>query len=758
MNYKYFFNFTIDLFSFQRSSWSIKSIQDSHTVKSGKCNTHAEKSDTSLFYLDGRIKHGWYMLEVQFNLPSIKSRLKVTLNGDNVDSTVHNYPLALHSERISKRLIKIDNISQFQFAVPLNIKFTDIKHFRLVKVNQRFARSRLIVKLKALHPAYKPARNREYERAAQADVGKLWEDYCTVFEETSELISYPSWIRKFEALADEQRFFLRSHVKKNIQQPLLSIVMPVYNPNPIWLEEVIESVCSQLYSNWELCIADDVSTNPKVTEVLERLRHTNQRIKVVFRKNNGHISAASNSALRLAKGEWVVLLDHDDILPEYALLCIVEAINQHPEVKLIYSDEDKIDESGMRSDAYFKPDWNQDLFYSQNMFSHLGVYHTDLVRKVGGFREGFEGSQDYDLALRCIEHIRADQIHHIPRVLYHWRIHADSTAHSMDAKPYAMIAGERALNEHFARVGVDAQVESVGYGYRVRYALPAILPLVSLLIPTRNGLKLLKQCVHSILTKTDYANYEILIIDNGSDDSATLRYLKKLGDDARIRVIRDDGPFNYSALNNAAVKLAKGEIIGLINNDVEVINPDWLSEMVSHVLRPEVGAVGARLWYSDDTLQHAGVILGVHGIAGHAHRFLPRGNVGYCGRAALTQSFSAVTAACMLVRKAVYEEMGGLNEVELQVACNDVDFCLRLREAGYRNIWTPYAELYHHESASRGFDDTPEKQARSAKEVAYMQQRWGDALWTDPAYNPNLSLDNEDFTLAWPPRIDMASH
>jgi GT2 family glycosyltransferase len=309
------------------------------------------------------------------------------------------------------------------------------------------------------------------------------------------------------------------------------------------------------------------------------------------------------------------------------------------------------------------------------------------------------------------------------------------------------------LNDHFGRSGVNAKAESVRCGYRVRYALPAILPLVSLIVPTRNGLELLQRSVESILTKTLYKKYELLIVDNGSDDPDTIEYLQSLADISRVRVIRDDGPFNYSALNNAAVKLAHGEIIGLINNDVEVISPGWLCEMVSHALRPEIGAVGARLWYSDNTIQHAGVVLGIHGIAGHVHRFLPREHAGYYGRASLIQSFSAVTAACLIVRKSVFEAVGGLNETELQVACNDVDFCLRLVEAGYRNIWTPYAELYHHESSTRGADDTPEKRARSARENEYMKARWGDFLGRDPAYSPNLSLENEDFNLAWPPRL-----
>jgi glycosyltransferase involved in cell wall biosynthesis len=566
--------------------------------------------------------------------------------------------------------------------------------------------------------------------------------------------NYPKWILEFDTLTHRERSAMRTLNQRFNYKPLISIVMPVYNPNPIWLKEAIESVREQIYLDWELCIADDASTNSEIRPILERYACEDERIKVTFREKNGHISAASNSALSLAQGEWIALLDHDDLLAEHALFWVAEAINKHPGISLIYSDEDKIDENGVRSGPYFKCDWNPDLFYSHNLITHLGVYRSELVNKIEGFRIGFEGSQDYDLALRCIEQIAPNQIHHIPRVLYHWRMHAESTAQSSESKPYAMIAGERAINEHFQRQGVNANAELEVYGYRVRYALPKSLPLVSLIIPTRNGLKLLKQCIESILTKTTYSNYEILIMDNGSDEPATLLYLQGLAIESRIRVIRDGRPFNYSALNNAAVKFAKGEIVGLINNDIEVISPDWLSEMVSHALRPDVGAVGARLWYANDTLQHGGVIISLGGVAAHSHKHLQRGNPGYLGRATLTQSLSAVTAACLLIRKSIFNSLGGLNEIDLQIAYNDVDFCLRVRDAGYRNIWTPYAELYHHESASRGYEDTPEKKLRFEKETAYMKKSWGKVLHYDPAYSPNLTLDYEDFSFAWPPRVE----
>jgi glycosyltransferase involved in cell wall biosynthesis len=566
---------------------------------------------------------------------------------------------------------------------------------------------------------------------------------------------YAEWIRRYDTISDEDRVQMRERINRMLKQPLISVVMPTYNPKPDWLIEAIESVRKQIYQHWELCIADDVSTDPAVRPILESYAKEDARIKVVFREQNGHISAASNSALELVTGEWVALLDHDDLLAEQALFWVADAINSNPDLRLIYSDEDKLDEVGRRCDPYFKCDWNADLFYSQNLISHLGVYRSDLLNAIGGFRVGLEGAQDYDLALRCVEYIEPKQIHHIPRVLYHWRMHAASTAQFAGSKPYAMLAGEKALNEHLQRQGIIAKAELLDFGmYRVSYALPDTPPMVSLIIPTRNRLQLLRQCVESILKKTSYPNYEILIVDNGSDDPATLQYFREIESEARVRVLRDDRPFNYSALNNAAVKVARGELVALINNDIEVISPEWLSEMVSHALRPSIGAVGARLWYPNKKLQHGGVILGLGGVAGHSHKYLDHTQYGYFGRANLVQSFSAVTAACLVIRKTIFEEVGGLNETDLPIAFNDVDFCLRVREAGYRNVWTPYAELYHHESATRGLEDTPEKQARFDKEQHYMKQRWGDQLLNDPAYSPNLTLDHTDFSLAWPPRVE----
>jgi glycosyltransferase involved in cell wall biosynthesis/SAM-dependent methyltransferase len=566
--------------------------------------------------------------------------------------------------------------------------------------------------------------------------------------------SYSTWVREYDTLTDADRATAQDHISQWANAPLISILMPVYNPPLEMLEEAVKSVQAQLYPKWQLCIADDASTNSEVRACLKRLSKADKRINVVYRPTNGHISAATNSTLDIAKGDYVALMDNDDLLPEHALYWVARTVVENPGVALIYSDEDKIDIHGNRSAPYFKTDWNNYLFRSHNMISHLGAYRRDLVEQVGRFRLGMEGSQDYDLALRCVENVKDEQILHIPRVLYHWRVHAGSTAMSPGEKPYAQLAGQKALDEHLRRVGVAGHTELLDFGmYRVHYDLPSSEPLVSLIIPTRNAKALVKQCIDSIIEKTLYRNYEIILVDNGSDEAESLAYFNELRQRPNIHVIRDDGPFNYSALNNRAVESAQGELIGLINNDIEVINPEWLGEMVSLALQPGAGAVGARLWYPDNRLQHGGIIMGPLTLAGHAHKYMPKGHHGYFGRASLIQGMSAVTAACLVVRKAVFEEVGGLNEVELKIAFNDVDLCLKIKSAGYQNIWTPNADLYHHESATRGVEDTPAKRERFMSEVHYMQDKWKDIIAWDPAYNPNLSFEHEDYSLASPPRI-----
>jgi glycosyltransferase involved in cell wall biosynthesis/SAM-dependent methyltransferase len=563
---------------------------------------------------------------------------------------------------------------------------------------------------------------------------------------------YQAWIKLYDFFDENIINKIKTEINSFSKNPKISVVMPVYNAPLNFLKEAIHSVQNQLYDNWELCIADDASTDIEIRPLLEFYARQDARIKVIFRTENGHISAASNSALTLATGEFIALLDNDDLLPIHALYHVAKVIIENPDVALIYSDEDKIDIDNRRHSPYFKCNWNPDLQYSHNMFSHLGVYKHSLLKEIEGFKIGLEGSQDYDLLLRCTEKLNAKNIQHIPHVLYHWRVHPASTAMSSEAKPYAMIAGERAINQHFERTGVKGRVELTGYGYRAHYFLPENPPLVSIIIPTRNAKTLVRQCIDSIRKLSSYPKYEILLIDNGSNEVESIQEWEKLKKTG-IRIIRDDGPFNYSALNNKAVLEARGEVIALLNNDTEVIESKWLEIMVAHALRPGVGAVGARLLYPDKTIQHAGVVLGLGGAAGHIHHRFHANAHGYFSRLQLTSSFSAVTAACLVVRRDLYLQVGGLDEVNLRVAFNDVDFCLRLNEAGFRTVYAADAMLYHHESASRGAEDDPIKAARFAQETAWMKSKWGNLIDNDPNYSPNLTLDHSDCSLAWPPRV-----
>lgn len=593
----------------------------------------------------------------------------------------------------------------------------------------------------------------EYRRDGSRTLGDwLYNRYAPHIK--PDVRDYAEWIAKHDTVGENDVRAMRQQSALLAHKPVISVVMPVYNTAEGWLRRCMDSVLRQGYPYWELCVADDASTAPHVKKVLNEYAAKDRRIKVVFREKNGHISEASNSALALATGEWIALLDHDDELPPHALYMVVMAIAERPDARMIYSDEDKIDEDGKRFDPYFKPDWNPDLFYSQNMITHLGVYSASLIKKIGGFREGFEGAQDYDLALRCIEELKAAQIIHIPRVLYHWRAIEGSTALAIGEKSYAVLAGVKALEDHFFRTGVKGvSVEIVDNGYRILRAIDEKRqPSVSLIIPTRDRVDLLRMCISSILEKTTYENYVIVVVDNQSIEPATHEYFDSIKKHPKVRIVEYDEPFNYSSMNNVAVASTESDIVGLINNDIEVIHGDWLHEMVSQAVREDIGAVGAMLYYPNNTIQHAGVTLGIGGVAGHSYVGKSKGFGGQMSRALLIQNLSAVTAACLLIRREVFNSVGGLDP-RLQVAFNDVDFCIRVRNAGLRNLWTPYAELYHHESASRGYEDTPAKHERFMREVVFMGENWGDVLQKDPAYNPNLTLQTTDFELATQPRL-----
>jgi len=541
---------------------------------------------------------------------------------------------------------------------------------------------------------------------------------------------------------------VKDELRNLSRKPLISIIMPVYNVDPKWLELAVKSIEQQWYENWELCIVDDKSSNKETLQYLKKLKHP--KIKVKFSEVNGNISVASNEALKVASGEFVALMDNDDELTPDALYEVIKAINTQ-DAEFIYSDEDKLDMDGTFCDPHFKPDYAPDMFLSQNYMSHLGVIKKELIDKVDGFTVGLEGAQDYDLYLKVLEY--TDKVYHIQKVLYHWRKIPRSTAAKFGEKLYAQEAGVKALQNAMRRRGIAAKVHNGKHPgtYRVKYKIKDT-PLVSITIPFKDKPELLRMCIESILEKTTYKNFEVIGISNNSEKQGTFDEMKRLESlDERIKFYKYNVPFNYSDINNHAVRTyAKGEQILLLNNDIEIITPEWIEAMLEFSQREDVGVVGAKLYYPNDTLQHAGVIIGIGGIAGHSHKHFLRSDAGYFSRLDLVQNLSAVTAACFMVKRHIFEEVDGLNEDELKIVFNDVDFCLRVQDKGYLNLFTPYCEAYHHESISRGFEDTVEKQDRFNTEIIYMQKRHKSILENgDPYYNPNLTLSKEDFSYAY---------
>ena len=550
--------------------------------------------------------------------------------------------------------------------------------------------------------------------------------------------------------------------------PIISILMPVHDPKPAVLNEAIRSVRRQLYPHWQLCLADDASRDPEVVRLLDLRSSFDPRIRLVRRRQGGHIARATNDALSLATGDWALFLDHDDVLPTDALLEIARAIAADPDLVLVYGDEDKIDAAGRRVEPHFKPDFDRELLLGQNYINHPTAIRMAELRALGGLRPGFEGSQDHDLLLRLVRGLDPARIRHVPKILYHWRAGDGSGSFSDRALAATEEARLRAVAEAVAPDGVAVKRAPLGHARLVR-PLPDPAPRVSVVIPTRDRAELLETTLRGLLRKTDYPDIEPIVVDNGSTEPETAALFARLAapphaetliepgnsnrrhaeeggiSDSRIRILPSPGPFNFSALCNQGAAAATGAVLLFLNNDVEVIEEGWLRELVSIALVPDVGAVGAKLLYPDGTLQHGGVILRERSVAGHAHPGLGGEEPGYFGRAMQAREVSAVTAACLAIRRDLFAEIGGFDAARLAIAYNDVDLCLRLRAAGKRIVWTPFARLIHHESRSRGAEDTPEKRARLAEEAAVMKERWGAELAADPFYNPNFVPDSLDF-------------
>lgn len=531
-------------------------------------------------------------------------------------------------------------------------------------------------------------------------------------------------------------------------EPKISIVVPLYRTPQGYLEKLVASVKEQTYGNWQLCLSDGSGADSPLRAYLEKLERSDDRIRVVFHKETLKIAENTNEAIRISDGEFIGFADHDDELTPWALYECVKALNRHTKCEMLYSDEDKMSMDGNKFfQPNFKPDYSPDFLCSVNYICHFLVVKRTLAERVGLLDHAFDGAQDYDFILRCTE--QTDQIVHVPKVLYHWRCHENSTSENPESKEYAFEAGRRAVQAHYERIGIRAEVKNGEFPglYRTVFIRERD-PLISIIIPNKDHIDDLKRCLDSIDETSSYRNYEYIIIENNSTEKETFVYYEQLqAEKKNVKVVYYKGNFNYSAINNFGVQYARGEYLLLLNNDTQIINPECLEEMLGYCMKPDVGAVGARLYYEDDTIQHAGVVVGFGGIAGHCFVQQPRSYTGYCHRIICAQNYSAVTAACMMVKRSVFEQVGGLTE-ELQVAFNDIDFCMKVRAAGYLIVYNPYAELYHYESKSRGLEDTPEKMERFRREIAVFERRWPEILRDgDPYYNPNLTLESQDFSL-----------
>ncbi len=681
-------------------------VKDLQPVE-GRTHGYVAISDDPQMRLNAPLAAGWYMLELELELPAARGRARLYLDHGQGVLEADALSLPLRSGQVAKRLLRVQSSSRLRLdpmAAPG--EFT-IRHFRVQRVSRSFAVARMNAKLESARSGRGGSACRSTEgQAAEEGAESLWQAYCNVFEPRHEgAITYDEWIADVEqpaiASAEQQ---LREMVSWRFR-PVISVITPTFNTPTGLLRECLESVLAQTYPHWELCIADDASTLPGVREVIEEYAARDPRVRVCWRERNGHISLASNSAIDLATGEFIALLDHDDTLAPHALFAVVRALQARPGAQLVYSDEDKLDAEGRRCDPFFKPDWSPDLLRSQNYVSHLGVYRRELVESAGRFREGFEGSQDFDLLLRCLSRVPdAADVLHVPEVLYHWRKTEGSTASAHEQKPYATEAARRALQEQADAFSPGVRVSVIAPGlYRHRWPVPDPAPVVSLIVPTRDGVEVLRTCIESIIQRTSYPHYEILVIDSQSREPESLEYLESLPEThaGRVRVLRYNQPFGYAGIHSFAAGHASGNVLGFIDHGVEVISPDWLTEMVSHAVRQDVGCVGAKLCYPDSSRRRAGVVLGIGGAVGRSHKYLSRDANEYFSRLRIVHDVGTVTDALLLVRKSIFNEVGGVDEAHSQAAFDDLYLSLKVRKAGHRNVWTPFAELHYHRANVR---------------------------------------------------------
>lgn len=693
---------------------------------------------------------GWHMLELA--VTHERASLMVCMSLDTGSGFVDGLRIQLpvRQGRVAKRLFFVPKrLRAIRFDKIEGGAGLTVTHLRIAWLTPWFAQDRLVRRLVSVHHLWRDRAHGEVRAALKREAreqGVKWRSlalahYEATFERRSGQRNYTKWLETRRELSPD-------HVAKVIgmlpRHPKISLLLSVESVGVEWLRGCLDSVLGQLYGDWELFGLADAARAPDAWGLLQAYAARDARIRLVA-------GAALCEAFDRVSGEFVTLIGADDALSPHALFHVIEALHRHPDAGLLYGDEDRIDGRGVRRDPHFKPQWNPDLLLAQNYIGRLAVFRTELLRVLGGFDvEAGQVWTEHELALRVTSRLSAAQIVHIPFVMYHRRIEAEQAAAKQGEDRQTSPGQLTVVGAHVRAQVPEAEVMTgtLPHTCRVRWPLPRRLPLVSLLIPTRDRVEILKPCVDVILERSGYPKLEVLILDNQSVCAETLAYMREVSArDERVRVLRWDRPFNYAAINNFGALYAKGEILGLVNNDIEPINADWLDEMVRHACRPEIGCVGAKLYYPNDTIQHAGVILGIGGVAGHAHKHFNRKSPGYCGRLQVTHNVSAVTGACMLLRRSVFEEVGGLNEKSLAVTYNDVDLCLKVRQAGYRNVWTPYAELYHHESMSRGTADTSAKRGRAKAEAAYMRRTWGRLLDHDPAYNPNLTLVHEDFSL-----------